>query len=448
MITANNLIEKYNVAGPRYTSYPTVPHWQPENFSLNDWKSSLRQRASSEKGISLYIHLPFCESLCTFCACHKRITKNHALERPYLDAVLNEWRMYANILPADTQIEEIHLGGGSPSFFNEENLRHLIDGILWYFPVAEHHEFSWEGNPLNTTYAQLKTLYDVGFRRVSFGVQDYDPDVQRAIRREQSFETVETATQMARSIGYTSISHDLVFGLPFQTFDSVKNTIEKTLKLAPDRLAFYSYAHVPWLKGNGQRGYDEAHLPTGHEKQSFYELGKKMLQEAGYTELGMDHFALPEDTLFKVAAEGKMRRNFMGYTTTQNNTLIGLGASAISDSGEMYAQNVKNVEEYQMLVNSGNLPILKGHKSTQKELFVRRIIADVMCNHTAQWQPKDISEYTQTQLEALALDGLVTLGENNLQVTQLGHSYLRNICMAFDEYLVGNTNESMFSKTV
>ncbi len=448
MITANSLIEKYNVAGPRYTSYPTVPHWQPENFSLNDWKSSIRQRVSSEKGISLYIHLPFCESLCTFCACHKRITKNHALERPYLDAVLNEWRMYANILPADTQIEEIHLGGGSPSFFNEENLRHLIDGILWYFPVAEHHEFSWEGNPINTTYAQLKTLYDVGFRRVSFGVQDYDSDVQRAIRREQSFETVETATQMARSIGYTSVSHDLVFGLPFQTMDSVKNTVEKTLKLVPDRLAFYSYAHVPWLKGNGQRGYDEANLPTGHEKRSFYDLGKKMLEAVGYVELGMDHFALPEDSLFKVAKEGKMRRNFMGYTTTQNNTLIGLGASAISESGSMYAQNVKNVEEYQMLVNGGNLPILKGHKSTEEELFVRQIISDIMCNGFAKWQIGQISDLTENQLEELELDGLIKLTDTSLKVTELGHSYLRNICMAFDEYLIGNKSENMFSKTI
>jgi oxygen-independent coproporphyrinogen-3 oxidase len=447
MITAD-LIEKYNVAGPRYTSYPTVPHWQPEKFTLDDWKSSIRQRTTDSKGISLYIHLPFCESLCTFCACHKRITKNHALERPYIDAVLNEWRMYANILPADAEIEEIHLGGGSPSFFDEENLQYLIDGIMRYFPVAKDYEFSWEGNPVNTTYAQLKTLYDVGFRRVSFGVQDYDINVQRAIHREQSFETVETATQAARSIGYTSVSHDLVFGLPFQTFDSVKSTIEKTLKLAPDRLAFYSYAHVPWLKGNGQRGYDEANLPTGHEKRSFYEIGKKMLQQAGYAELGMDHFALPEDTLFKVAEEGNMRRNFMGYTTTQNNTLIGLGASAISDAGSMYAQNVKNVEEYQMLINGGNLPILKGHKSTEKELFVRQIIADIMCNGETEWQNGEISEYTKNQLEDLELDGLIKIGENSLEVTELGHSYLRNICMSFDESLIGNKSENMFSKTV
>ncbi|MFB0945908.1 MAG: oxygen-independent coproporphyrinogen-3 oxidase [Spirosomataceae bacterium] len=447
MITAD-LIEKYNVAGPRYTSYPTVPHWKPEKFTLYDWKSSIRQRTTDSKGISLYIHLPFCESLCTFCACHKRITKNHALERPYINSVLNEWQMYANILPADAEIEEIHLGGGSPSFFDDENLQYLIDGIMRYFPVAKDHEFSWEGNPVNTTYAQLKTLYDVGFRRVSFGVQDYDINVQRAIHREQSFETVETATQAARSIGYTSVNHDLVFGLPFQTFDSVKSTIEKTLKLAPDRLAFYSYAHVPWLKGNGQRGYDEANLPTGHEKHSFYEIGKKMLQQAGYSELGMDHFALPEDTLFKVAEEGNMRRNFMGYTTTQNNTLIGLGASAISDAGSMYAQNVKNVEEYQMLINGGNLPILKGHKSTEKELFVRQIIADIMCNGEAEWQNGKISEYTKNQLEELELDGLIKLGENSLEVTELGHSYLRNICMYFDECLIGNKSENMFSKTV
>lgn len=447
-MNTQELIQKYNVAGPRYTSYPTVPHWNSETFKLNDWKSSLTRSVDGSNKISLYIHLPFCESLCTFCACHKRITRNHTLEMPYIEAVLKEWKMYINLLPYETEIEEIHLGGGSPSFFDPLHLKVLIEGITEYLPKAQKHQFSWEANPLNTTAEHLQTLFDLGFKRVSFGVQDYDLAVQRAIKREQSYETVENITLLARQIGYTSVSHDLVFGLPYQTKSSVENTILKTIKLTPERLAFYSYAHVPWLKGNGQRGYDEANLPNGEEKRAFYERGKLLLLEAGYVEIGMDHFALPTDDLAIAQTENTLNRNFMGYTTTINKTLIGLGASAISDNWTMYAQNVKNIEEYQMLVNNGHLPILKGHALNEEELFTRQQILNIMCELQTSWNKYEIRTFTAEKLTGLAQDKLIQLNDNSLKVTDLGRVFLRNICMAFDEKVQSVTTEKVFSMTV
>jgi len=289
-----SLINKYNVAGPRYTSYPTVPYWDINTFSLKKWKSSIIQsfnETNSTEGISLYIHLPFCESLCTFCGCNKRITKRHEVESPYINAVLKEWYLYKELFNAKPKIKELHLGGGTPTFFSPENLRQLINGILRNSILAKNYEFSFEGHPNNTTEEHLQTLYSLGFKRVSFGVQDYNETVQRAIHRIQPFENVKRVTELARKIGYTSISHDIIFGLPFQTENHIKKTIEKTKILRPDRIAFYSYAHVPWIKGNGQRGFKDNDLPTGDSKRKQYEIGKRLLDQAGYTEIGMDHFA-------------------------------------------------------------------------------------------------------------------------------------------------------------
>jgi len=238
---SKELIQKYNIAGPRYTSYPTVPFWKKE-------------------GISIYIHLPFCENLCTFCGCHKRITKQHSVEEPYLETVLKEWKLYCDLFPTKPRIEELHLGGGTPTFFSAENLEKLINGILTNAEKCTEFEFSFEAHPNNTTEEHLKSLYNLGFKRNSFGVQDYDEKVQKTINRVQPFEKVETATLNSRKVGYNSISHDLVFGLPHQTKESIIDTIEKTKELKPDRIAFYSYAHVPWIKGVGQRGYDEKDL--------------------------------------------------------------------------------------------------------------------------------------------------------------------------------------------
>lgn len=269
---STSLIQKYNVPGPRYTSYPTVPYWNEKHFSLEQWKNTFVksfEESNLSEGISLYIHLPFCELLCTFCGCHKRITKRHEVEHPYIEAVLKEWQLYCDLFPNKPKIKEIHLGGGTPTFFSPENLERLIHGILSKADLADEYEFSFEGHPNNTTREHLQKLFDLGFRRVSFGVQDYSPKVQEAIHRVQSFHNVAKVTFWAREIGYTSISHDLIYGLPFQTLEDVVDTIEKTKSLSPDRLAFYSYAHVPWIKGNGQRGFKDEDVPKDEEKENF-----------------------------------------------------------------------------------------------------------------------------------------------------------------------------------
>jgi len=452
----NLLVEKYNVAGPRYTSYPTVPYWDNKTFSLKHWKKSIFQsfnESNEEEGISIYIHLPYCESLCTFCGCNKRITKRHEVEFPYINALLKEWDLYCDLLETKPKIKELHLGGGTPTFFSPENLKRLIKGITNGSVLAEDYEFSFEGHPNNTTKEHLKTLYDVGFRRVSYGVQDYNETVQKAIHRIQPFENVKRATEMAREIGYTSVSHDIIFGLPFQTLEHVEHTILMTKELLPDRLAFYSYAHVPWIKGNGQRGFKESDLPSPKLKRQQYELGKKLLSEAGYHEIGMDHFALPTDSLYYAMINQKLHRNFMGYTGSKTQAMIGLGVSSISDSWYGFAQNVKGIEEYYHLLSENILPVYRGHILNNEDLIVRKHILNLMCNFKTSWTKdylyiKEIPEIL-IKLKEMEADELLFLDSNSIEVTKKGHPFVRNVCMAFDLLLKRNSPETqLFSMTI
>lgn len=450
------LIQKYNIPGPRYTSYPTVPFWNNEGIAYNDWVNTVIHsfNESNEKtGISLYIHLPFCENLCTFCGCHKRITKRHEVEEPYIDTLLKEWQLYCDILPTTAKIKEIHLGGGTPTFFSSENLKKLINGILEKSVVCEDYEFSFEGHPNHTTKEQLQTLYDLGFRRNSFGVQDYDIKVQKTINRIQPFENVKKVHDWSKEIGYTSISHDLVFGLPFQTEKSIIDTIEKTNELKPDRLAYYSYAHVPWIKGVGQRGYDENDLPKDHEKRKLYELGKELFDQNGYIEIGMDHFALKSDSMFKAMKNNTLHRNFMGYTTNNTQLMIGLGMSSISDSWYGFAQNAKTVEEYTCKVNEGKIPIFRGHLLTNEDLVIRKHILNLMCHFETSWKNKEMQfpELTNclVRLEEMRKDGLVEIDENKIIVPTHARPFIRNICMAFDLHLIKNKPATrIFSMTI
>ncbi|NDV15696.1 oxygen-independent coproporphyrinogen III oxidase [Muricauda sp. TY007] len=432
------LVQKYNVPGPRYTSYPTVPYWDLETFSGKKWNSSVLKayRESPDEGISLYIHLPFCENLCTFCGCHKRITKRHEVELPYIKSVVKEWELYCDLLGSRPVIKELHLGGGTPTFFSPEHLKMLIDGIVRLGKKADKVEFSFEGHPNNTTKEHLQALFDVGFRRVSYGVQDYNLTVQRAINRIQPFENVKNVTEWAREIGYTSVGHDIIYGLPFQSLDNVMETINKTNALKPDRIAFYSYAHVPWLKGNGQRGYKDVDLPTSEEKKAQYEMGKKMLTESGYKDVGMDHFALPTDGLYKALENGSLHRNFMGYTASKTKLMIGLGASSISDSWYGFAQNVKSVEEYQNLVSHGVIPIFRGHILNTEDEILRRHILNIMCQFETTWnaEEEEIVDFESilANLSELEADGLVEINSPNIKVTDKGRPFVRNISMAFD----------------
>jgi oxygen-independent coproporphyrinogen-3 oxidase len=452
----NELIRKYNIPGPRYTSYPTVPYWDSNSFSTQLWQQSFIksfEESNDKDGVSLYIHLPFCESLCTFCACHKRITKQHSVERPYIEAVLKEWKMYVDLLGKKPVITELHLGGGTPTFFSPDNLKFLIEEIFKDATISNQPEFSFEGHPNNTTTKHIQTLHQIGFNRVSYGVQDYDTKVQKAINRLQPFENVRNVTLAARDAGYKSISHDLVFGLPFQTWDSMQETIEKTKSLKPDRIAFYSYAHVPWVKGTGQRGFDETNLPSPEEKRELHEKGKQLLEQLGYVEIGMDHFALPTDNLYQSMQQKTIHRNFMGYSSSSTQLMIGLGMSAISDSWYPFAQNEKSVEGYMNRIEQEILPVVRGHILNPEDLVVRRHILNLMCLLETSWEDEKmkLSEINAIilRLREMENDGLIELDDNGLKVTQKGRGFVRNVAMAFDLRMIRHQPESkIFSMTV
>ena len=426
-----DLVSKYNIQAPRYTSYPTVPYWD-NTMNEAKWVQHIKNAfvKYNKEGISLYIHLPYCESLCTYCACNTRITVNHKVEVPYIESLLKEWQLYLNQFESKPLIKEIHLGGGTPTFFSPENLTHLLSSILKTVDVAKDYDFSFEGHPGNTTKAHLQALFNLGFKRVSFGIQDFDEKVQDTINRYQTFEEVDQVINDAREIGYTSINFDLVYGLPYQTVESINDTITKIISLKPERIAFYSYAHVPWLKP-GQRKYSEKDLPADSYKRSLYEEGKKLFLLANYSDIGMDHFALPNDSLFDAFEKGTLHRNFMGYTTNTTKLLVGLGCSSISDTWDGFAQNIKTVEEYQKVVNEGHFPIFKGHSLTEEDLIIRQHILDLMCQHKT-----TIDHYfteSTNKFNELINDGLIELHNNTITITESGKLFLRNVCLVYDK---------------
>ncbi|MBZ5858580.1 oxygen-independent coproporphyrinogen III oxidase [Flavihumibacter profundi] len=441
MITAS-LLKKYNQPIPRYTSYPTVPNWK-EKISTEDWAACFSKQFTvnnSKEGISLYIHLPFCESLCTYCGCNKKITTNHSVEENYMDALVKEWELYLQLMPEKPVIRELHLGGGTPTFFSPENLQKLLETILGQAVIHPDHQFSFEAHPNNTTHAHLLTLYNLGFRRLSLGVQDNDPVVQFTINRIQPFKNVVEVTEWAREIGYTSVNFDLIYGLPKQTPESMERTLTQCIELKPDRVAFYSYAHVPWTS-RGQRLFDENDLPPAEMKMQLYRLGKFIFSANGYNDIGMDHFALRNDELFKARQEGRLHRNFMGYTTQATALLLGLGVSSISDAGNGYAQNNKTIGEYYQSINAGKLDITKGYFLSDEDLSFKRYILDISCKGATRFNAKDLDSlrlFSFPQLEGLAEDGLISWDESALTVTPLGHHFIRNICAAFDLYLLKN----------
>lgn len=448
----HDLLKKYNVPVPRYTSYPTVPYWQQTPPTTQDWLHEVINTFQQDDEISLYIHLPFCEKLCTYCGCNKRITKNHKVEKPYIDTLLKEWQLYLEVLPHTPKIKEIHLGGGTPTFFTPQNLHYLLHGLLANVKLADTYEFSFEVHPSSTSIAHLQTLYDLGFRRVSIGVQDFDPHILTIINRPQTYEQVVNVTEAARSIGYTSVNYDLIFGLPTQTKAHIINTINKVSTLKPDRIAFYSYAHIPWVSP-GQRAYSEKDLPTDSEKRALYELGRTLLEENGYREIGMDHFALETDELYQAMQRHEMHRNFMGYTAQHTQLMIGLGASAISDAWSGFVQNIKKVEDYAAAVNRGEFPFYRGHILDQEDKIIRRHITNIMCHSETSWldshtQCGAIYEGIDRMLE-LEVDGLVRFEPFKMTVTEKGRPFLRNICTALDARLWRNKPQTrLFSMAV
>ena len=445
-------IKKYNIPVPRYTSYPTVPYWQSPSPTSANWKNAVINAMEITPALSLYIHLPFCESLCTYCGCNKRITKNHAVEHPYIQSVLKEWELYKRIFPKTPIIKEIHLGGGTPTFFSPQSLELLVKGILKGMQIPESHEFSFEAHPSSTTTEHLSTLSKLGFNRLSIGVQDFAPEILKIINRHQTTEQVERVVHSARAYGYDSINFDLIFGLPLQTKKHIRQTIQKVSELQPERIAFYSYAHVPWISPS-QRAYSEADLPQGEDKRALYELGKELLEEFGYHEIGLDHFALAKDELYQAWEKGRLHRNFMGYTAQYTRLSIALGVSAISDSWDCYIQNEKKVERYQEQIEQGQFPIIKGHELSKEDQFFRQHILNIMCQNKTSWTLEDLKrgsfKAALTRLEALETDGLIDLHTFNLRVTESGRPFLRNICQQLDNrYWAKQPKKQVFSQAI
>ena len=429
-----SLIRKYNVPAPRYTSYPTVPMWDTEKPDLNTWKKKVAgafSHSNAKEGISLYVHLPFCESLCTYCGCNTRITVNHAVEEPYIQTLLKEWKLYSALFSEKPRLREIHFGGGTPTFFHPDQLKTLLEGLFADAEIPLKHDFGFEAHPNSTSGEHLETLHSLGFNRVSFGVQDFDPFVQEKIHRIQPFETVKNGIETARKVGYDSVNFDLIYGLPFQSKDSIRLTMKHTDELRPDRIAFYSYAHVPWIKP-GQRKFTEKDLPAGDEKRALYEMGREELEKMGYVEIGMDHFALKSDSLYHAFQNRSLHRNFMGYTPMKTDLLLGLGTSSISDSWTAFAQNRKTVEEYTASVEAGELPIFKGHILSETDQLIRSKILDLMCRMRTSLNDFPGIESVMERLGPILKDGLVEYENELLIVTEKGRPFLRNICMTLD----------------
>lgn len=445
------LVEKYNVAVPRYTSYPTVPLWENSDLSGKRWMDKVLETFEQDDEISLYIHLPYCESLCTYCGCNKHITKNHLVEESYVNAVLKEWKMYTGRFPKKAKIREIHLGGGTPTFFSPENLSRLIKGIIEEAEVQEYHSFSFEAHPFSTSDKHLECLYDLGFNRLSLGIQDFDEEVLRLINRFQTADQIEHILNKAREIGYTSINFDLIYGLPKQGAAQIQQNLEWVSKLRPDRIAFYSYAHVPGVAPS-QRAYDENDLLKGKDKWELYQQGANGFLNMGYQEIGMDHFALPKDDLAISARKHQLHRNFMGYTPHHTHLALALGASSISDAWSGFAQNEKKLKDYLSRVNSEEYPpIIKSHYHSEEDLQVRSKLLDLICHFEADWlnDRSYFDKFLKPRFELLQADGLVRIFPYQVKVTRKGQAFIRNVCSVLDRRLSAHQlSKPTFSKAV
>lgn len=446
----NNVFEKYDVQIPRYTSYPTVPHWK-NNIKSSDWIVQLNQAFEHSPEWSLYIHIPFCETLCTFCGCTNIITKNHGKEFPYIDLLINELDLYLKNVPqiALSNLTHIHFGGGSPTFLSADNTRILLEGLTQRLKI-DHKIFkgSVEVDPRRCKEDHLITYSNFGFNRLSLGVQDFSPQVQKIINRHQTFEQTESIFNTGRKLGFKSINLDLIYGLPLQTLESMSDTISKTLILKPERIALYSYAKVPWIKPQ-QKLFNDDDLPQGIEKSRLYELARNLLISAGYIDIGMDHFALPTDELALAQKNNSLFRNFMGYVENKSNILLGLGVSSISDCGNVFHQNHKILQDYTDDICRNDFPTFRGHTLSNEDLSNRRKIIELITKFEiildSDLEVLDAKEY----LDDMIKDELVLISNNKLTVTEAGRPFLRNVCSTFDRYFRStNGTTNLYSKSI
>lgn len=443
----SDLLAKYNRQGPRYTSYPPVPFWKNAP-SESEWIDHLKVIYNDEEGMDLYVHVPFCEKLCYYCGCNRIVTKNHSVQENFVELLMTEWRLYCARLGFIPKINSLHFGGGTPTFLTPENLEKLI--IELTKNKKETFTGSIEIDPRNTTIAHLDCFKRNGIKRVSLGIQDFDPDVQKAINRAQSFEMVETLVNEMRLREFESINFDVIYGLPKQTRATITETFRLIRKLRPDLIAYYSYAHLPERLKN-QRLINSADLPEGSEKQALYDLGKELLAEDGYADVGMDHFALPHNFLFKAKDSNRLHRNFMGYVDKKSPILLGLGPSSISDSSLSFAQNEKGMNEYEIKIKSNQLAINHGHTHDENDLNVQNIILSLMCrNESSLGEIEQIPYWNEvkTDLRSMEKDGMIKLDDYKVIVLPLGRKFIRNIAMVFDFYFREKMPAEKFSRTI
>ena len=448
--TLSELIGKYDIPAPRYTSYPTVPYWS-EKPTIENWIKSLRNTLSLDTSRwDLYLHLPFCETLCTYCGCNTTITKNHKLEEPYVERILKERKSYLQQVPDFRQriLNHLHLGGGTPTFLSEAQLDHLLAGILEGLRIDDCFEGSIEVDPRRTRISQLEVLRRHGFNRVSLGVQDFDPEVQRLVNRVQSFEQTQAITVESRRLGFTSVNFDLIYGLPRQSLASIREMVEKTKQLRPDRIALYSLALVPWIKP-GQRLFKDEDLPKGEEKRALYELARDLLLQEGYLEIGMDHFALPNDSLAKARDEGRLHRNFMGYTDKKGDVLLGLGVSSISESPDMFFQNEKILPKYEELIDRTGFAPFRGHILSREDRQARKQILQLMTVGETSFADDPDREQILARLEEMQKDGLIESDGSRVRILPSGRPFLRNLCLVFDRRFFRSQPEMrIFSQSI
>lgn len=424
-----------NIPAPRYTSYPPVPFWENVGIVREKWFHEVSNAyEAGNREVSLYLHLLFCESLCTYCACNTRITKDHSVEKPFIQRLLKEWSLYLDAFGSTPTLTDLHFGGGTPTFFSPENLGELMGGILRTSQVTKGTNFSFEAHPANTTSSHLEVLYKNGFRRMSLGVQDFNPRVMELINRKQTAEQVRAVTNLARIIGFSSVNFDLIYGLPGQTRNSISQTILQVIEMRPDRIALYGYAHVPKMKP-AQLSFEQF-LPSSEERVELCELSKELLVDAGYREIGLDHYALPGDELLTASLCGNLHRNFMGYTTTPSPLLIGLGPSAISDTASMMAQNSPTLEQWNVAMDNKEWVGHRGHVLTTEDMILRKHILNIMCRFETFWGEDVASapflETVYQRLKIYEVEGLIKLTPVSVKVLPQGKTFLRHIGMCFD----------------
>ena len=443
-----NLIKKYDIAGPRYTSYPAVPFWNGTP-SQENWISHIKSNYNDEQGIDLYIHIPYCVKLCYYCGCSRSITKDLDKGGAYTEQLIKEWSLYLSKVGKDIKISSLHFGGGTPTFLKPAYMDRLLNVISKNF--KDDFIGSIEVDPRTCDEEHLQVLQKYKFQRISMGIQDFDPTVQKAINREQSYELVETLVNKIWDYGFTSLNFDLIFGLPHQTVESIEHTIHKVMKLRPSMIAFYSYAHLPDRLKN-QKLIDESALPHGPEKRVLYTTGKDLLESLNYNEIGMDHFALDGSYLSNVHKKKKLLRNFMGYTDKKSNIMLGIGLTSISNTPNSFAQNAKDLKEYTELLDNDQIPLFNGHTMSEEDRVVEDIVQNIMCNGVVELtKAKDLvlKDTIKEELSLMSKDGLIDLEESgDYSVTKVGHVFLRNIAMSFDGHLRAKRDAAKFSRTV